>query len=266
MLADFHIHSTFCDGKNTPEEMVIRAIESGLCSMGFSSHAYTNHDLHCCVKDVDGYITEIKRLKQKYAHKIQIYLGTEEDRTAFVERDKYDYIIGSNHYATVKNKHYPIDSNYSYFTSALKLFNDDELKLAEHYFSTLCEYIQRRKPDIIGHFDVISKFDEKEQCRFLHNEKYWEIAEYYTRIALNTGCIFEVNTGYINRGWRSSPCPDFRLLGIIAKEKGKIVLSSDSHNITHLAGHFDEMKHKLKDIGFKHTYALFDNKWTKFEI
>ncbi len=246
--------------------MVLRAIELGLCSIGFSSHAYTEHDMRYCLKDTEEYISEIRRLQQKYARKIQIYLGTEEDRTSLTNRNKYDYIIGSNHYATVNGKHYPIDSNYSYFTSALELFNGDELKFADHYFNVFCKYINDRKPDIIGHFDVITKFDQKEKDRFLHNKKYWTIAQKYLKTALKSNSLFEVNTGYINRDLRSSPCPDYRLLSIIAKEGGNIVLSSDSHNVSHLIGHFDEVKLILKDIGFKYTYALFDNKWTKFEI
>ena len=27
---DLHMHTTFCDGKNTPEEMVLSAIDKGL--------------------------------------------------------------------------------------------------------------------------------------------------------------------------------------------------------------------------------------------
>ena len=35
---NFHTHSTFCDGKNTAEEMVIAAIEKGFDVLGFSGH------------------------------------------------------------------------------------------------------------------------------------------------------------------------------------------------------------------------------------
>ena len=61
MLANFHTHSTFCDGKNTPEEIVLAALEKGFVSIGFSSHGYTPYDLRYCMKDTDGYIADIKR-------------------------------------------------------------------------------------------------------------------------------------------------------------------------------------------------------------
>ena len=31
---DFHMHTTFCDGKNSPEDMVLGAIEKGLKRVG----------------------------------------------------------------------------------------------------------------------------------------------------------------------------------------------------------------------------------------
>ena len=79
MLSNFHTHTSFCDGENTPEEVVLSAIEKGFSSIGFSSHGYTEFDLRYCLKDTKGYITEINRLKEKYRNKIEIYLGVEED-------------------------------------------------------------------------------------------------------------------------------------------------------------------------------------------
>ena len=66
MLANFHTHSTFCDGKNTVEEVALAAIEKGFCAIGFSGHGYTDYDLRYCMKNTDGYIAEIKNLKEKY--------------------------------------------------------------------------------------------------------------------------------------------------------------------------------------------------------
>lgn len=37
---NLHTHSTFCDGKDTPEEMVLTVMEKGFSSVGFSGHAY----------------------------------------------------------------------------------------------------------------------------------------------------------------------------------------------------------------------------------
>ena len=56
MLFNYHTHTTFSDGKKTPEEVVESAISQGLKSIGFSDHGYTDFDHTYCMKDTDGYI------------------------------------------------------------------------------------------------------------------------------------------------------------------------------------------------------------------
>ena len=48
-LEDLHTHTRYCDGKNTPEEMILSAIEKGLTDYGFSEHGYTAFDLRYCL-------------------------------------------------------------------------------------------------------------------------------------------------------------------------------------------------------------------------
>ena len=66
MVATFHNHTTFCDGKNTPREVVEYAYENGFRAIGLSGHATTPYDLRYCMKDIDGYIKEVNRLKEEY--------------------------------------------------------------------------------------------------------------------------------------------------------------------------------------------------------
>ena len=42
--ADLHVHTTFSDGLNTPEEIVLAAIGMGLEKLGFSDHSHTSFD------------------------------------------------------------------------------------------------------------------------------------------------------------------------------------------------------------------------------
>lgn len=266
MRFNFHTHTMFSDGKNTPEEVVEYAIENGLVSLGFSDHVYTPHDLRYCMQDTAGYVAEIKRLQKKYAGKIQIYLGVEEDVSSLANREDFEYIIGSYHYTYFGEKFYPLDSNYEYYSACAALFDGDELAFAKSYYEKFCEYILTRKPDIIGHFDLVTKFDETKRDRFLHNEKYWALAEHYTLQALKADCIFEVNTGLMARGLRSSPCPHERLLKIIAQNGGRVTLSSDAHQIQNLLARFEEVKALLKSVGFDGVYALYDNTWQKYKL
>lgn len=266
MLTNLHTHTTLCDGNNTPEEVVLAAIDAGFTAIGFSGHGYTPYDLSYCIRDTDAYIATIKALRQKYAGQIEIYLGIEEDAFAPVDRSQFDYIIGSAHYFLCDGTYYPIDSDYDCFSTCLQVFDFDVLRLAETYYDTFCRYIQSRKPDIVGHFDLITKFDEVEQSRFLHNNAYFDIADRYMRQALQNDVIFEVNTGAISRGYRTAPYPHERLLHTILKQGGKITLSSDSHAADTLACHFTETKELLREVGFDGVYVLRRGRFEKIAI
>ena len=110
-LVNFHTHTTFCDGESTAEEVVLSAIEKGFSVIGFSGHATTPFDLTYCMQDTEGYIAEVRRLKEKYDGKIRIHLGIEEDAMAQVDRSRFEYVIGSLHYCRVDGVYYSIDSS-----------------------------------------------------------------------------------------------------------------------------------------------------------
>ncbi len=263
MLCNLHTHSIFCDGNNTPEEIVISAIEQGFDSIGFSGHGYTPFDLRYCMKDTEGYKREVNALKEKYKDKIQIYLGVEEDAFNPLNRDEFDYIIGSSHYFNIDGNFYPIDSNYDCFKECLKAFDYDIKKLTHQYYTAFCDYILKRKPDIIGHFDLITKFDEIDVQRFLNNEDYLSLADFYVKEALKADVIFEVNTGAISRNLRTTPYPHERLLHIIKNNGGKVMLGADSHQVETLCFGFEEARKMLSDIGFEHIYTLYNNEFKK---
>ncbi|MBE7062315.1 MAG: histidinol-phosphatase HisJ family protein [Ruminococcaceae bacterium] len=263
MLTNYHTHTTYCDGESTPEEIVIQAIGNGFSAIGFSGHGYTPFDLRYCMKDTSGYREEIFRLKRKYGEKIQIYCGVEEDAFSFTNRADFDYSIGSSHYICVNGNYYPIDSGPAYFQKCLELFDGNAVRLAEAYYSAFTSYIARRKPDIVGHFDLITKYDECGDPQFLHSPAYLDTAEKYMKKAAENDVIFEVNTGAIARGLRKTPYPHERLLYTLKEQDGKLILSSDSHSAETLHFHFSETEALLRDIGFKAVYELYDGTFKK---
>ena len=266
MKSNLHTHSTFCDGKNTCEEIVLAALEKGFTTIGFSGHGCTDFDLRYCMKDAESYIAEVTRLKEKYKNEIEIYLGSEEDAFCPINRSRYDYIIGSSHYFVSNGIYYPIDSGINYFTKCLELFEYNVERMAEDYFGKFCDYIINRKPDIVGHLDLITKFDEMGESLFLENEKYRKIAEKHIETVADIGCIFEVNTGAISRGYRNTPYPSEHLLYLFKKHNAKLTLASDSHTVETLDFGFDEAAAMLKDIGFKEIYHLSGGKFVAEEL
>lgn len=267
MLVNYHTHTNFCDGKDTPESVVLQAIADGLNGIGFSAHGYTPYDTSYCMRDLEGYVLEINRLKAKYAEKIAVWLGIEEDSLAPVQRERFDYIIGSCHYLFVDGTCYPLDWGVKELKRCLDAFGGNEMEFAKAYYEGFCAYILSRKPDIVGHFDLITKFDELDgENRFLQNEKYLELAEKYLLKATESGCIFEVNTGAIGRGYRTAPYPHERLLYALKKSGGRVTLSSDSHAKETLCFGFDDAKKLLKQVGFTKVCVLTANGWRETTI
>ena len=266
MLANFHTHTVFCDGKSTPEEVVLSAIQKGFSAIGFSGHGYAPYDLKCCMTDTEGYRQEILRLRDRYRNEIEIYLGVEEDAFYSVDRSRFDYIIGSCHFIRLHDQYYPIDSKYECFKDCLALFDGDPLRFAETYYRAFCDYLARRKPDIIGHFDLITKFDELDTSLFLQNPDYQKIAAAYITRAAQSGSIFEVNTGAISRGMRTTPYPSADLLHVLKKLDAPLILSADSHHKDTLDFAFEETKHCLREIGFTKLFTLRQGGFVSYQL
>ncbi len=271
MLANYHTHTNYCDGKNTPREMIDVAIEKGFDILGFSGHGYTEFDFSYCMTETDKYIAELEKLRQEYRGKIEILIGIEEDMRHFVDRSRFDYIIGSSHYFVMEGRNLPssdtliggkyqhIDSNYQCMKECVELFEGDTLALAKSYYESFCDYILKRKPDIVGHFDLLTKFDEMDSPIFLGDPEYSRLAEKYMESVADADCIFEVNTGAISRGYRTLPYPDVNLLHILKKHGAKITLNSDCHDAENLDCFYAESRKLLSDIGFEYLTVLTSN-------
>ena len=265
MLSNLHTHTTFCDGKNTVDEVVQAAIEKGFHSIGFSGHGFTDFDRSYCMKDTNGYIAAVNAAKTHFAGKIEVYLGVEED--AFYplpNRKEFDYTIGSSHYFNINGTYYPVDSNPACFAKCADAFHGDYIALTESYYRAFCEYLISHRPTIVGHFDLITKFDELEgSFEMLKDPAYQALANKYLLEAMKAGSFFEVNTGAISRGYRTTPYPSGELLHTLKKENGRLILTSDSHRADTLDHSFEDTRHLLKEIGFEYVYALYGGVFAK---
>ena len=71
-LQNLHTHTTYCDGRDTPVEMIESAIAQGFDSLGFSGHSFTFYSqaIPMSTEGTEEYKKEITALKEKYADKI----------------------------------------------------------------------------------------------------------------------------------------------------------------------------------------------------
>ena len=273
---DLHMHTIYCDGKDTPEAMVQSALDKGFSCIGFSGHSYVAFDQQAGMEEerLQAYVREITRLKEVYAGRIRIYCGIELDYHALPEpgikayqtalarhKETFDYIIGSVHYIPLartvgykkceaeKDEHpcdnegigkagcfestgfAAVDDTPQILMDAVQQFYDgDYYQAAEVYYQLVSDVVHHTCCDIIGHFDLFSKFNQKYNLFDEHHPRYvqaWKKAADHLSAA---GKVFEINTGGMSREWRDVPYPTPEMQDYIRSKGSRFILSSDSHN------------------------------------
>ncbi len=251
---DFHVHTTFCDGRSTAEEMVLAAIRRGMDMIGFSGHAYTSRDVSWCMtlENTEKYIAEIRRLQNKYAGQIRILLGTEADYFSDGPLEGYDYKIGSVHYVEIGGKLHEIDDSADdHYRIAKEYCGGDLMALAELYYAQEANVLLRTGADVIGHFNLIEKFNEDDCMYDTSSERYRRAWQSAADVLLTYRKPFEINTGAISRGYRTEPYPSPEMIEYIADRGGSFILSSDSHSTETLLYGFEEWETYADRHGMK---------------
>ena len=232
-MEDYHVHTTFSDGRSTPEEMVLAALDRGMEAIGFSDHSYTWFDESYCIpkERLEEYRQTVAGLKAKYAGKIRIYCGIEQDFYSEEPAGCYDYRIGSVHYLKLGGEYIPVDETPEILLDAAKkYFAGDLYALAECYYETVARVVEKTNADVIGHFDLIAKFNEGNRLFDEGSPRYTAAWQQAVGALISTGKPFEINTGAISRGYRSIPYPAPEIQAEIRRLGGRFVFSSDSHS------------------------------------
>lgn len=264
---NYHTHSCLCDGNDSLEKMAEAAYKKGFDVLGFSGHCYTAYDESYCMsrEKTEFYRSEIARLKEKYAGKMEILCGIEQDFGSSEPVDTYDYVIGSVHatfpYADAasednfhgydRSRYFYVDWTYDRIEEAVQsYFNGDPYAFCEHYYETVAKLPQVTGCNIIGHFDLVTKFSDKHDWFDENHPRYIAAAEKALDTLIAQNMIFEINTGAIAKKYRSIPYPADWMLRRICKKGGHIMINSDCHNADLLDCWFDEAVKLARECGF----------------
>ena len=262
----YHNHTVFCDGKSTVEEMVISAIAHGCDAIGFSAHSYTPFDSYYCmpVERIVEYRDSVRGCGEKYKDKINVYLGIEQDveSDAALYCDEYDYKIGSAHSIYKNGKFYSVDASEEQLLRMInELYGGDPYALCEDYFKELVKVCQIEDCQIVGHIDLITKFNEGGKIFDEQNPRYVAAAERAIGALAQKGLIFEINTGAMSRGYRRSPYPAKHLLEIVKREGGRVTYSSDCHAAKNILCGYEDACALAKECGFEGFMKLTGSEW-----
>ena len=257
-LSPFHTHSTFCDGKDTAEEMVLEAIRLGCPEIGFSSHSYMAHESRWGMpRDTESkYKTEILRLKDKYSDKIKIFMGIEFDWFSDFDISDYDYVIGAVHYVLKNGIFIPLDETADHHKRAIKeLYDGDTDALAEEYYSMVSRVHERTGCDIVAHFDLITKFNEREEI-YAETDRYKSAAISACHTLANEPVTFEINTGAISRGYRTTPYPAPFILNELISLNAPLIITPDTHSKDSILCGMSEVAASLDKRGYSYFTTM----------
>lgn len=265
-LQNLHTHTLYSDGRDTAEEMALGALEQGFDSVGFSDHSpLLDRRWAMKVDRLEDYCREIDALKEKYAGRLDVYRGLEtemlaEEMGAPARFEGYDYQIGSCHFLRIGNVFEQCDCSQQNAQELIDTyFGGDGLRYAKAYYEHIARLPEYGDFDVVGHIDVITKHEEKVRLFDTETDEYRECVENALKALRGKIRFFEVNTGAIVRGYRTTPYPapfitrTFKALGF------EPVITSDCHDHTKLGGARNVAEKMLTDCGFTHHYVLTKN-------
>ena len=277
-IASYHVHTSLCDGKSTPEKMLRSAIDLGMSDLGFTAHAAWPFasEWHLTVPRYAEYLGEIARLKKEYGKKISILSGFEADYiegitapdSTFYGRFGADFLIGSVHYVTGRNRTprqgptrglWSVDAPLEEVARGIEsCFGGNGRRAAEAYWGTVRDMVTSCDFDIVGHLDVLRK--RNGELRFFDESASWYRRELRAtvRAIARAGKIVEINTGGIARKAIDSVYPSAEALELLCAAGVPITINSDAHATGELLCAYDRARDVARRAGYE-TLTFRDN-------
>ena len=257
-----HTHTVFCDGKNTPEEMLLAALNKGFTCLGFSFHAPMTPEAVWTIRPekLPDYTAEIRRLQKCYGDQIEILHGVELDRDSCgVDPADYNYVIAAVHQLTKGGLHFDVDASPEILCDGCStLYGGDWLALAADYYARVADFTCRIKPTIVAHLDLIEKFNEDGALFDSADPAYQALAcDCIDKIlAACPDVLFEVNTGAMYRCGKKQPYPAPFLLRHLCARNANVIITADAHTTDALEFAFDKALDAIRAAGFNTVYEL----------
>jgi histidinol-phosphatase (PHP family) len=277
---NFHSHCTFCDGRSHPENFIRFALARHFRAYGFSSHSPLPFETfwNMSASDMPDYISEITRLKKKYAGQIEIYLGLEIDYldatfNASIPRFRnlpLDYRIGSVHLLPwqlplTENNMVCIDGAYEDFARSVEQHYRGSIRLlTEHYFQASMCMVEAGGIDIVGHMDKICMNGGRYPGFDISAAWYRKLFEAYADLIAEKELIVEINTKNLLRS--NQIFPHVNMLKHLLVRHIPVMVNSDCHHPDLVNDGRDEALVLLKDTGFRTMRELVAGKWQDIPI
>lgn len=255
---NLHTHTVYDDGAGTPMEMAAAAVSAGLTGLGFSGHSvlpYEN-DWAMTERSREEWLAKVRETKSAMSGRLEVFTGLEWDLLS-APPEGYDYVIGSIHHLGPAAPYLTVDESPEVTLRAItEVFGGDRDALAEAWFAQYETLARCGFVDIVGHFDLLTKFDEQPGIFDALSRRFREAAMDALELLCRADKIFEVNTGAIARGRRSVPYPSGELLRELKARGARVLVTSDAHSADAVACAFPQTEALLRETGFRELWEL----------
>jgi histidinol-phosphatase (PHP family) len=112
------------------------------------------------------------------------------------------------------------------------------------------------RTDIVGHVDIVTKHSEKENFFDVESKEYQSFALEGVTAVAEKNKVFEINTGAVSRGYRTTVYPAPFIMKRLKELNCKLVISSDCHDKNYLDNMFDDCLLYMKNFGFDEVYKF----------
>lgn len=261
MLASYHNHSQYSDGKATIEQMATAADVMGISELGISDHFVVplqGPPPRWSMQEISlpAYALEIQTVNQQ--SNCEMRLGLELDWfpdmaqriAATIEPVELDYVIGSVHHVGA----FCIDGASAKWSV---LDQDQCNRVHEHYWQLMRSMAESGFCDIVAHIDLPKKFG------FLPTQDLSAVIDPALDAIANAGMIVELNTA----GWHKrcqDAYPSVELLEACYARQIPVTISADAHLPSDLLRDFTLAAQRLARVGYDQV-ARFKQRQVWFE-
>ena len=209
-----------------------------------------------CTVSVTSFVEFIQQQKDKWKQEgidlrlgveADYYPGCEEELSAILSEQPYDYVIGSVHFVDGWGFDNP--------ETADRFEQFDLESLYRRFFQIVGQAISSKLFDFVAHLDNLKVFCHRPDERILL-PMYEEIAE----LLIATDTATEINAGLYYRYPIKEMCPSPTFLKVLSDKGVKITTSTDAHFPQDLGSYTAQQMELLKEAGFKVIVTFVDRK------
>jgi histidinol-phosphatase (PHP family) len=251
-----HLHTDFSDGRDSPAVMAEAALSRGWTAVGFSDHAPVEGESWCMPgRRLDEYFAALGALRRACEGRIDILFGLEMDwreGAPLVPDPRLDYWIGSFHIFEDAGRRFAVDGSLDQVREALAAAaGGSGRRFAERYYRGLAAMLRQSAPPVLGHLDLLKK--QNGSLGFFDPGAAWyrDLVEEVLQLARHSGCVIEVNTGGMARGYLAEPYPSWDILARVRELDIPIQLNSDCHQYDTIDFAFSAVRERLAGMGFR---------------